>query len=336
MLSVLEVVMDSLCIFDTARATFLARLSTLMASQFSPDEHLITWFAANKRDIVWRTPDTSAWGILLSEVMSQQTPVKRVEPIWQEWMRRWPTPTDFAQASADDVLRAWGKLGYPRRALRLLECARVVVDKHGGDVPSDVDELLALPGIGDYTARAVAAFAYGQRVPVVDTNVRRVYSRWKLGRFLPGAASKRDLAQVEALLPQEPQQAADMSVALMELGALVCTATSPDCDACPLIKNCAWQSAGCPEPSAEELARAKKRVQKFTGTDRQVRGLIMDVLRGATAPVPQSRIDAAWPDAPQRARALYSLLTDGLAEQTPDGLFQLPGAFSPLCVSESR
>ena len=212
----------------------------------------------------------------------------------------------------------------------------MVVDKHGGDVPSDVDELLALPGIGDYTARAVAAFAYGQRVPVVDTNVRRVYSRWKLGRFLPGAASKRDLAQVEALLPQEPQQAADMSVALMELGALVCTATSPDCDACPLIKNCAWQSAGCPEPSAEELARAKKRVQRFTGTDRQVRGLIMDVLRGATAPVPQSRIDAAWPDAPQRARALHSLLTDGLAEQTPDGLFQLPGAFSPLCFSESR
>ena len=336
MLSVLEGVMDSLCIPDAARATFLATLSTLMASQFSPDEHLITWFAANKRDIVWRTPDTSAWGILLSEVMSQQTPVKRVEPIWQEWMRRWPTPTDFAQASADDVLRAWGKLGYPRRALRLLECARVVVDKHGGDVPSDVDELLALPGIGDYTARAVAAFAYGQRVPVVDTNVRRVYSRWKLGRFLPGAASKKDLAQVEALLPQEPQQAADMSVALMELGALVCTAPSPACDACPLIKNCAWQSAGCPEPSTEELARAKKRVQKFTGTDRQVRGLIMDVLRGATAPVPQSRIDAAWPDAPQRSRALHSLLTDGLAEQTPDGLFQLPGAFSPLCVSESR
>ena len=127
-----------------------------------------------------------------------------------------------------------------------------------------------------------------------------------------------------------------MSVALMELGALVCTATSPDCDACPLIKNCAWQSAGCPEPSTEELARAKKRVQKFTGTDRQVRGLIMDVLRDATAPVPQSRIDAAWPDAPQRSRALHSLLTDGLAEQTPDGLFQLPGAFSPLCVSESR
>ncbi|MDO5671153.1 MAG: A/G-specific adenine glycosylase [Corynebacterium sp.] len=281
---------------------------------------LLPWFDLHERPLAWRAEDTSPWGILLSEVMSQQTPVTRVEPVWREWMARWPDPAAFAQASPADVLRAWGKLGYPRRALRLLECAQQIVSLHDARVPADVDKLLALPGVGDYTARAVACFAYGINVPVVDTNVRRVVRRAVQGRFLAGTASKAELAVVAALLPSE--RGPRFSAALMELGALVCTATSPQCGVCPLREECAWLAAGSPPPSAKELA--KKKVQKFTGTDRQVRGLIMDVLRGTEAAVPQSVIDVVWPDDVQRSRALFSLLEDGLAEQDEQGLFHLP------------
>lgn len=282
---------------------------------------LLTWFDRNERPLAWRHPDTGAWGILLSEVMSQQTPVARVEPVWREWMARWPDPASFARASPDEVLRAWGKLGYPRRALRLLDCAGQIVSLHDGRVPDDVEQLLALPGIGDYTARAVACFAYGKNVPVVDTNVRRVHRRAVEGRFLAGAASKSELTAVAELLPGDGR-GPRFSAALMELGALVCTAASPACGECPLRAGCAWVAAGSPRPSQEELA--KKRVQKFVGTDRQVRGLIMDVLRANDAAVPQSAIDVVWPDGAQRSRALHSLLEDGLAEQDGRGYFHLP------------
>lgn len=281
---------------------------------------LLHWFDDHERPLAWREPGTTAWGVLLSEVMSQQTPVARVEPIWREWMERWPTPEAFAQASPADVLRAWGKLGYPRRALRLLECAAAIVEEHAGRVPGDVDKLLELPGIGDYTARAVACFAYGHNVPVVDTNVRRVYRRAVEGKYLAGAASRSELAKVAELLPEE--DGPRFSAAMMELGALVCTATNPKCGACPLLSTCAWVAAGRPEPLPEELA--KKKVQKFTGTDRQVRGLIMDVLRNAETPVPLTDIDLVWPKEGQRTRALESLLVDGLAEQNSDGHFLLP------------
>lgn len=286
---------------------------------------LLQWFRINARDLAWRDPSTTAWGILLSEVMSQQTPVARVEPIWLEWMKRWPTPADFAAESPAEILRAWGKLGYPRRALRLRECAEVVVDKHGGRVPDTVEELLALPGVGAYTARAVAAFAYGRCVPVVDTNVRRVYHRAFSGRFLAGPPRQRELKDVADILPSPTEgEAPEFSAAMMELGSLVCTATSPACVRCPIITMCEWQKRGCPPPSEEELSSAKKRVQKFVGTDRQVRGLIMDVLRRAESAVPLSALDSAWPDDAQRSRALFSLLHDGLAEQDDKGYFHLP------------
>lgn len=282
---------------------------------------VLAWFDRNERPLAWREPDTGAWGILLSEVMSQQTPVARVEPVWREWVARWPDPESFAAASPAEVLRAWGKLGYPRRALRLLECAQQIVELHDGRVPDDVDKLLALPGIGDYTARAVACFAYGQNVPVVDTNVRRVHRRAVEGRYLAGAASKSELAAVAEWLPQD-RRGPRFSAALMELGALVCTAGNPQCGVCPLRDSCAWIAAGSPPPTEEELA--KKKVQKFIGTDRQVRGKIMDVLRRADTAVPQAAIDVVWPDAAQRSRALYSLLEDGLAEQDERGCFHLP------------
>ncbi|WP_293769014.1 A/G-specific adenine glycosylase [uncultured Corynebacterium sp.] len=284
------------------------------------DTHkVLAWFDAHERDLPWRRPGTTAWGVLLSEVMSQQTPVARVAPIWEEWMTRWPTPADFAAASRADVLRAWGSLGYPRRALRLWECAQALGTR---PVPDDVDALLALPGIGDYTARAVACFHYGHNVPVVDTNVRRVVARAENGRFLAPNPSKRELDQVAALLPRE--KGPRFSAGLMELGALLCTAKNPLCDDCPLVTECAWVLAGRPEPSAAEATTAKKRVQKFAGTDRQVRGLIMAVLRSTDTPVGRDAIDAVWPDAAQRARALASLVEDGLAEQDEDGLFHLP------------
>lgn len=280
---------------------------------------LLTWFDLNERPLPWRNKTTSAWGILISEVMSQQTPVARVAPQWQEWIERWPTPAAFAKASKAEVLRAWGKLGYPRRALRLHECAQAIVKRHHGAVPSDVDELLALPGIGAYTARAVACFHFQQNVPVVDTNVRRVYGRAVTGQFLQPQPSAKELGQV-AEVTTGPR----CSAAFMELGALVCTAKSPKCDICPIRRTCQWQKLGCPQPSEEDLSKAKKRVQKFTGTDRQVRGLLMDVLRAADDPVEKSQLDVVWPDAAQRSRALFSLVEDGLAVQTDAGKFHLP------------
>ncbi len=168
------------------------------------DTALIDWFAASARDLPWRRPDCTAWGVLVSEIMLQQTPVARVEPIWHEWLARWPTPAALAAASQGEVLRAWGKLGYPRRALRLHEAATAIAAEHGDVVPSDVDTLLSLPGIGAYTARAVAAFAYRRRCPVVDTNVRRVIARAVHGAGDAGPPSTaRDMADVEAILPAE-------------------------------------------------------------------------------------------------------------------------------------
>ncbi|MEJ6020352.1 A/G-specific adenine glycosylase [Corynebacterium sp. H113] len=275
------------------------------------------------RELPWRTPETTPWGVLVSEVMSQQTPVSRVAPSWVAWMEKWPTPADLAAATKDEVLRMWGKLGYPRRALRLHECATAIVERHNGQVPRSIDDLLALPGVGDYTARAVAAFAFGMRTPVVDINVRRVLRRYVQGTFLPGTHKRADLDAVEKLLDDDPASAAETSVALMELGALVCK-TTPLCEQCPLVADCAWVLAGKPEPAAHEIAAAKRRVQKFEGTDRQVRGKLLDVLRAAESPVEQSILDAVWPDAAQRSRALFSLLDDGLAEQNDQGLFQLP------------
>lgn len=262
----------------------------------------------------------SAWQILVSEFMLQQTPVSRVLPIWTDWVQRWPTASATAAASAADVLRAWGKLGYPRRAKRLHECAIVIAREHGDEVPEDVETLLTLPGVGSYTARAIACFAYQQRVPVVDTNVRRVVARVVHGLADAGAPSAtRDHADVSALLPAD-STAPKFSVALMELGATVCTARAPRCGLCPL-GSCGWRSAGY--PPAQGPAR---RVQTYAGTDRQVRGRLMDVLRANDSPVTRAELDVVWlTDTAQRDRALYSLLADGLVTQTRDGRFALAG-----------
>jgi A/G-specific adenine glycosylase len=280
---------------------------------------IVDWYASAARDLPWRRTGIDAWAVLVSEVMLQQTPVARVEPVWRDWMERWPTPAALAAVAPADVIRAWGKLGYPRRALRLREAAGAILERHGGVVPEDVEALEALPGVGTYTARAVACFGYGQPQPVVDTNVRRVVARLLHGRAEAGNARAADLTDIAELTPPEAERAARFSVAAMELGALVCVAGAPRCGVCPVRERCAWRLAG--SPAHDGPAR---RVQKFTGTDRQVRGKLLDVLRAAQEPVDAAALEPAWDDAVQRSRCLDSLLTDGLVEQTDDGLFTLP------------
>ena len=292
----------------------------MTSSQRIPADELLAWYDRSRRDLPWREPGVDAWQILVSEFMLQQTPVSRVLPIWSDWVRRWPTASSTAAASAADVLRAWGKLGYPRRAKRLHECASVIARDHDDVVPDDVDTLLRLPGVGSYTARAIASFAYRKPVPVVDTNVRRVVARAVHGLADAGAPSAaRDHADVAALLPSD-ETAPGFSVALMELGAIVCTARAPRCGLCPLPA-CAWRLAGYPPPQGPS-----RRVQSYAGTDRQVRGRLLDILRAKDSPVIRAELDVAWlTDTWQRERALNSLLADGLVTRTEDGRFALAG-----------
>lgn len=273
------------------------------------------WYADHARDLPWRADDATPWGIMVSEFMLQQTPVARVLEPWRRWLERWPTPAAMAAEEPGEAVRAWGRLGYPRRALRLHAAATAIVRDHDGEVPSDLDALLALPGVGEYTAAAIASFAFGQRHPVLDTNVRRVLARLAAGRAAPTAsltAAERELA--EAWLPDDPATAARWAVAAMELGAQLCTAVSPDCEACPVSVHCRWLAAGRP---ANAPAR---RAQSYAGTDRQARGALLAVLREATAPVTRTELLAAWPIDPRQAeRALESLLTDRLIRESTPG-----------------
>lgn len=284
-------------------------------------EPVLTWYAENARDLPWRRPDASPWAVLVSEIMLQQTPVVRVLPAYEAWLVRWPTPEALAAEPPGEAVRAWGRLGYPRRALRLHACAVAIVARHGGEVPDDVDALLALPGVGAYTARAVAAFAFRQRQPVVDTNVRRLLARAVAGRPDAGPATTAgDLRAALALLPASGPAAARASAAFMELGALVCTARSPRCHECPLWGTCAWRLSGAPAGTGPT-----RRPQRYAGTDRQVRGLLLAVLREATGPVPRTRLDLAWPEPAQRARELAGLVDDGLVTELPDEQYSLIG-----------
>lgn len=282
---------------------------------------ITAWFEANARDLPWRRNGFSAWGTLVSEFMLQQTPVSRVIPKLEAWLERWPTPSALAAEPPGEAVRAWASLGYPRRALWLHAAAAAITEHHNGEVPHDVDQLLALPGIGDYTARAVAVFAYGHRHPVVDTNTRRVLARAVGGHAEPAPPSRtRDLAAMTALLPEDEAEAAAFNAGIMELGAIVCTAQSPRCDTCPIRDRCAWRSAGYPEYEGTRKPRQKA----YAGSDRQVRGVIMAELRSTHRPVTDLEIAGLWHDADQRTRALAGLLSDGLAVAQPGGGYTLP------------
>jgi A/G-specific adenine glycosylase len=288
-------------------------------------EPVLDWFSRHARDLPWRGPGATPWSVLVSEIMLQQTPVARVVPAHQSWLARWPTPAALAAEPAGEAIRQWGRLGYPRRALRLHEAATIVTARHGGTVPDDIDALRALPGIGSYTAAAVASFAFGQRHAVLDTNVRRVLARLVAGQPRPGSApSVAERRMAEALLPAQPAVAARWSVAVMELGALVCTAVSPRCADCPVARQCAWLAAGRPE-AGDGTGGSRGRTQRYDGTDRQCRGRLLAVLRDGGGPVTQAAFDAAWADRAQLARALDGLIADGLADPLPDGRYALPG-----------
>lgn len=290
-------------------------------------ERLDHWFADHGRDLPWRDPACSAWGVMVSEFMLQQTPVARVLPLWTQWMERWPHPADLAAAPSAEVLRAWGGLGYPRRAMRLQAAAQRIVDEHGGRVPDTEEELLALPGVGSYTAAAVACFAYGRPTVVVDTNIRRVHARLIGGQALPEKSlTVAEQARARALMPQETGLAVRWNASVMELGALICTARSPRCTECPVQDLCAWQAAGCPAPHYQP------RGQAWAGTDRQLRGAIMAVLREQDEVSEQElrslvdaggRLGAHEPRPEQWDRCLDSLAQDGLVRRRRE---ELPGA----------
>lgn len=279
----------------------------------------IEWFAHHARPLPWRERDCTPWGVMVSEFMLQQTPVARVLEPWRAWLERWPTPAALAAEPAGEAVRAWGRLGYPRRALRLHAAAVAITERHGGRVPTDHAELLALPGVGEYTAAAIASFAHGQSHVVLDTNVRRVLARAVRGVERPAASpsrAERELAA--ALLPDGDADAALWAAASMELGALVCTARTPDCHRCPVREQCVWFSAGRP-PSPEPRPRG----QSYAGTDRQVRGIILARVRESEHPVSEQEVNSLWDDAEQRQRCLSGLIKDGLLRANDQG-FTLP------------
>ena len=269
-----------------------------------------------------RAQGVSDWGTLVFEIMSQQTPISRVQPIWLEWMERWPTPADLATASSADIIVAWANLGYPSRALRLKACAAAIIEKHDGEVPLSLKELTLLPGVGTYTASALLAFRHGIRVPVLDTNVRRVLVRFLDGREFPPhtTPSKAETMRADALLPEDGHRAAEVSLSLMEFGALVCTQLSPSCDECTISNNCAWALAGFPKNEKRPTP------QPYVGTDRQARGRIMKALRTAhfegTDGLTKRRVlDAARIDGGDRyqpTRVYRALLKDGMIVYNED------------------
>ena len=279
------------------------------------------WFDHAARDLPWRPTPTRAvtpWQVMVSEFMLQQTPVSRVLEPWARWVHRWPSPTALADAPVAEAIRAWGRLGYPRRALRLHAAATAITERHDGRVPSDIEELRALPGVGEYTAAAIATFAFGQRHPVCDVNVRRVLVRAVAGRAQP-ATPRAEQALAEHILPRNTERAVTWAAASMELGAVVCTSRSPDCASCPIANRCAWRAAGHPESDLPGT-----RTQAWHGTDRQCRGRLMAHLRGADQPVPAADLVYCWPDDDtQRERCLASLVTDGLIVRV-DEHFALP------------
>lgn len=271
---------------------------------------LADWYQQAARDLPWRHPGTTPWGVVVSEVMAQQTPVLRVVPYWQRWLAAWPRPSDLAAASPADVIRAWGTLGYPRRGLRLRDCAVTLVASYGGEVPPDEATLRGLPGLGRYSAAAIASFAFGRRAVVLDTNIRRVVARvWEAEGWPPPSPTAAEWARAGELLPIDPAESVAWNRATMELGALICRARQPDCAVCPIQSDCAWYAEGCPGDPA-----ARPPGQPYHGTDRQARGRVLALLRQMDGEsLPTAAIIAALPQPDQAERAIASLVADGLA-----------------------
>ena len=278
------------------------------------EKEITNWFKKNQRDLPWRKTD--AWGVLVSEIMLQQTPVTRVLPVYTEWMKRWPTPRDMAKASGGDVITAWGRLGYPRRALRLLECAKVISSDYNNRIPETEMELRKLPGIGEYTAAAIVAFAFKERSLVLDINIRRLFARAIDGVEVPTSSiNKSERKDRAALIPTRNPHL--WAAATMELGALICTAAKPKCELCPIANQCRWRSLDYPKSDAP------KRTQSWNGTDRQCRGVIVQALR-ENKTLSKRELSKLWSLQPQFERALVSLEKDGLITSPKKSYYSLP------------
>ena len=280
----------------------------------SLEKPITQWFAKNKRELPWRS--TSPWGVMMSEFMLQQTPVARVLPKWSEWMARWPTPAELAIATPAQVITAWGRLGYPRRALRLHESAKIIARDFNNEVPESEEVLRSLPGIGDYTAAAISAFAFGANTLVMDVNIRRVLVRVLDGKEHPTSSpTVRERESRLAILPH--QNADNWAAATMELGALICTSKNPSCNDCPVISQCRWRKNGYPQ---SELVRKS---QDWHGTDRKCRGTIVQALRENES-LTLSAIKKLWPEESQVEKALETLLEDYLIQEHTRSRFRLP------------
>ncbi len=281
---------------------------------------LLSWADTVGRDLPWRRT-RDPWAVLVSELMLQQTQVPRVVPRYLEFLERFPTPAVCAASAVGEVVRAWAGLGYNRRAVHLHATAVTVVERHGGQLPDELAALLALPGVGPYTARAVLAFAFERDVGVVDTNAARVLAR-RAGRPLDRATVQ---AQADAAVPAGRGWA--WNQAMLDLGATTCRSRTPGCGACPLARGCAWWEAGRPEPDpAQGSAGVSSGQSRFEGSDRQGRGRLVDALRRAGRVEVAELADAAgWPDDEARARSVAAtLVADGLARQDDDGTLRLP------------
>ena len=278
------------------------------------EKPIVNWFKRNKRDLPWRS--TTPWGVMISEYMLQQTPVNRVLPKWIEWMERWPTPKDLAAATPAQVITAWGRLGYPRRALRLHAAAQIIAEDFNNEVPEDELTLQQLPGIGEYTAAAIAAFAFDQRTLVMDVNIRRVLTRVIDGNEHPKPApTSREKARRLTLLPEK--NAHIWAAATMELGAIVCTSKNPKCELCPVISACNWRKNGYPK---SDLIRKS---QDWHGTDRKCRGTIVQALRENES-LTENAIKKLWPEESQVEKALKTLQEDLLIEAISRKRYRLP------------
>ena len=279
-------------------------------SHASMVEALHAWGAAVRRDLPWRST-RDPWAVLVSEAMLQQTQVARVAERFAPFLERFPTPAAMAAAPLGAVLDEWAGLGYYRRARDLHRTAAAIVADHAGIVPSTLGTLLALPGVGPYTARAVLAFAFEHDHGVVDTNAARVLARAFAGTPLRASAVQR---LADELVPAGRAWAHNQSI--LDLGAMVCTARAPRCEACPLEHGCAWTLEGRAEPDPATTTAGTSRPQaRFEGSDRQARGRLLAVLRTATLPVGELAAVCGWPDDADRARRVAdALVADGLAQ----------------------
>jgi A/G-specific adenine glycosylase len=269
---------------------------------------LLEWWEAQRRELPWRAT-RDPWAVLVCEVMAQQTQVARVAERWAPFLQRFPTPASCAEAPVAELLRWWSGMGYNRRALNLHRCATVVVEQHQGRLPDTLTELLALPGIGPYTARAVLAFAFEADHAIVDTNTARVLARWEARRL----SAREVQVAADATLPAGSAWA--WNQAMLDLGATVCTRRRPRCALCPVLDRCGWGRAGTPVPDpADGSAGVSAGQSRFEGSDRQGRGRLLEALRSGPVDVRAVAAAMGWPDDAGRAeRVAATLVADGLA-----------------------